>query len=105
MIFEPSPDWRGYRELELAVGNPGTEPLDLTVRIDDRAHDGRFEDRYNGVFRVEAGARRRIAIALTEIEAAPRGRRMDLAHMGLVAVFRAEAGPPGAFLLERVQLR
>jgi len=104
-IFEPSPDWRGFRALEVAVENPGAQPLDLTVRVDDRSHNGSFEDRYNGVFRVPPGARRQIEIALDDIEAAPRGRRLDLAHVGPVVIFRAGAGGPDAFLLERVTLR
>jgi VanZ family protein len=104
-IFEPSPDWRGFKELEIAVENPGTQPLELTVRIDDRLHNGSFDDRYNGAFRVAAGARRLIEIPLADIEAAPRGRRFDLEHVGFIAIFRADAGAPEAFLLERMALR
>ena len=104
-IFEPYPAWRGYNSLTVAVANPGLVPLELTIRVDDRQHNGRYQDRYDEVFRIEAGAQRLIEIPLEAIEGAPRGRRLDLGHIGRMVIFRAGSGGPRSFLLERVALR
>jgi hypothetical protein len=104
-LAEPSPDWRGYRELVVDVQNPGSAELNLTVRVDDRGHGERYDDRYNGVFHVPAGARQEIVVPLDAIAAAPRGRTLDLGRISRLVVFRAGPGGPDAYLLAGVTLR
>jgi len=101
---EPSPDWRGFSSLVVDVTNPGTVDLELSVRVHDQRHNWSFADRFNARYPVPPGARRAIAIPLATIENAPRGRLMDLAHIAGIMVFRAGAGGPPAFLLNRIAL-
>ena len=103
-LVEPSPDWRGYTRLLVDVTNPGSAGLELTVRVDDRDHDNRYDDRYNGAFEVAPLARRVISIPLEGIELAPTGRRMDMRHIQKIVLFRAASGPPGAFLVNSLAL-
>jgi VanZ family protein len=103
-LAEPSPDWRGYAALLVDVTNPGPAALEFNVRIDDVEQSLRYEDRYNGEFPVPPGERRRISIPLATIEAAPRNRRMDMAHIAAVVLFRTGDDGPAAFYLNGVAL-
>jgi VanZ family protein len=104
-LEEPSPDWRGYRALAVDVVNPGPVPLELHVRVHDRGHDWRYADRYNGQYTIAPATRQLIEIPLGTIENAPRGRRLDLAHIANVGLFRAGDGGPRELLLNRLELR
>jgi hypothetical protein len=104
-LDEPSPDWRGYRTLAVEVGNNGRSELTLHLRIHDRQHDWTATDRYNGELHLAAGERRTFEIPLAEIADAPRGRRLDLAHVAGVALYRAGPDGPGSFWLHRIELR
>ena len=79
-------DWRGYRDLSFDVFLAGDEPLEVAVRIDDRAHVQSFSDRYNATFPVRPGPNR-IRIPLEDVRTAPDGRQMDLSAVTLFAVF------------------
>lgn len=103
-LAEPAPDWQGQRELVVDVTNPGADELRLTVRVDDRASDGRYQDRFNAEYAIGAGRRRVVRIPLAEIASAPLGRRLDLGHIARVVVFRAATGARGEFLLNAVAL-
>lgn len=91
--FEPPPDWRGYKNLVLDVENPNDVAMALTLRVHDRQHRSGYTDRFNREFDLAPHARRTIRASLEDIATAPRNRRMDLAHIAGVAVFRS--GPPG----------
>jgi VanZ family protein len=92
-LNEPSPDWRGFGALRVDVTNPNAEALDFNVRVEDEAHDQSFADRYNGSFVIAARSRRVIEIPLASIEAAPHGRRLNLARVARVGLFRNGAAP------------
>ena len=40
-------DWRGYESMSFDVFLEGPSPLSITVRINDRAHNNEFADRFN----------------------------------------------------------
>ena len=103
---EPQPDWRGKSTLIVDVENLGDRPLALTLRVHDSAHDNRSDDRYNRSFELAPFARERIATPLAAIEAAPRGRRLELAQVAGLILFAGESGlPAGAgFCLHRIWL-
>ena len=79
-------DWRGYRHLVLAAANPAGAPLPMVIRIDDEQHNQHFDDRFNARF-VLAPGWNEIRVPLAEVEAAPRGRRLDLSRVEQVIVF------------------
>lgn len=103
-LDEPAPDWRGYTALRAVVTNPGDAPLLLTVRVHDRQHQNRYDDRYNGKFTLLPRTTTTLEIPLEQIAAAPRGRRLDLGHVAGVILFSNERAVGREFVLERVAL-
>jgi hypothetical protein len=105
MLEEPYPDWRTARTLVLDLRNPGELDLPLAVRVHDRAHNFKFQDRFNREFTLHAHERLEIAIPIAEIEHAPAGRLMDLSRIAGVAVFRTRGLMVGNFEVEDILLR
>jgi hypothetical protein len=86
-LSEPQPDWRGYSRLMVDMTNPGPEPLSLTLRVNDRAHDNRRADRFRQAFTIAASERRVLSFPLAEIAASPAGRGMDMSRIARVILF------------------
>lgn len=104
-LDEPKPDWRGFSALSLEVMNPQQQPISLVIRVHDRQHNDQFNDRFNRAFTLPAKTSDRLVISLSEIELAPTGRRMNLAEIAQIIIFRPEAGIPERFCLGRVGLQ
>ena len=99
-------DWRGYARLRFSVYNPLPSPLELHCRLDDRRHRrGResFADRFNDRFTLRPGWND-LAVSLEEAAAAPRGRRMDMAHIAGFGLFVVERPQAVALYLDGVRL-
>jgi hypothetical protein len=90
-FMEPYPDWSGYQALLIDAQNPDDEPLKLGLRVHDRRHSNAYEDRFNRDYELAAGERRTLRIELSDIRAAPRGRRLDLGHIADISLFQPEA--------------
>ena len=103
-LWEPSPDWTGYRELAIELFNPHAFELDVSMRIDDRHHNDQMGDRYNARIELPPQARTTIRIPLAEIESAPRGRKFDLKRTARLLIFRRAAMQNETFYLVRVRL-
>jgi VanZ family protein len=103
-LAEPEPDWSGYRNLILDFRNPQSDPLRLTIRVHDRRHDQQMSDRFNRRFVLPAHAAYRLKIALADIQAAPRNRRLDLSQVAGLIVFAAPESAGREFILERIRL-
>lgn len=93
-LSEPMPDWRGYHTLALDVGNPSPGALLLRFRVNDRAHQGVTDDRFNTDFFLPKGARTTFRIPLDDIEHSPRTRRMDMSRIAQLILFRPGGGAP-----------
>ena len=99
-------DWRGYRRLCFSVYNPLSLPLEINFRLDDQQHrrrHGSFHDRYNTRFSLRPGWND-LVVSLDEAARAPRGRRMDMAHIAGFALFVVEHPTAIALYLDRVRL-
>jgi hypothetical protein len=103
-LTEPVPDWRGYRELDIDVTNPGSIVVVCAVRVDDRVRSPPYPDRYTGEFRLEPAVRTRIRIPFAALRT-PQGRALDLAAIARVLIFNAGPRPGRALLLHAVSLR
>jgi hypothetical protein len=103
-FYEPAPDWRGYREFVLDLINPTPQVLILGFRINDAQHNFAFDDRFNRRLEVSALSRQQFRIPLTDIESAPTGRAMDLAHIADFLMFRSEASTAPRMCLVRAWL-
>ena len=103
-LAEPVGDWRGYHTLALDIGNPGSQALPLTFRVNDRAHRGVTDDRFNLDLVLPPGTRRTIRIALADIGRSPRTRRMDMSHIAQLILFHGGAAPGQVVRLYRIWL-
>ena len=103
-LSEPVADWRNYRTLALDVGNPGPRALSLTFRVNDRAHRGQTDDRFNLDLVLLPGQRRTIRIALADIGSSPRTRRMDMSRIAQLILFHDGAAPGQVVRLYRIWL-
>jgi hypothetical protein len=86
-LIEPQPDWRGYSRLMLDVTNPEAQPLTLTLRVHDKAHDNRVADRFNRRFTLGPRERRVLAFPIAEVAESPASRDMDMSRIANVIVF------------------
>jgi len=99
-------DWRGYTFLSIDVFNPDPEPLDLTCRVNDTAHNHRgyhYEDRFNRTYHLNPGWQT-IAIPLEEIRNAPRQRPMQMAAIDNFAIFAIRLPRPRTIYIDNVRL-
>jgi len=102
-IDEPYPDWRAYRRLVLTIVSDVDEPLKLTIRVHDAAHDQRFEDRFNRTFTVARGVNR-LAISLDDIRRAPDRRQMDMTRIRSIVLFTYQPERPTHVYLGPIRL-
>jgi hypothetical protein len=103
-IFEPAPDWRDHRRLNVDITNPGPEPLVLTLRIHDQTHNWEYADRFNRQLVIDPETRTTVEVALTDVETAPAGRRMDMAAIVSVMLFAWHPVPMHEFYVSRIWL-
>jgi hypothetical protein len=103
-LDEPLADWRAYQGLRIDVTNPAKQELVLHIRVQDRAHDGNYSDRYEGLRTVPPQSRRTLDIPLAEIVASPARRALDLARVGAVSLYKVGGDGPRELWLSRVEL-
>lgn len=103
-LEEPAPDWSGYRTLHIDLTNPGDAALLVTVRVHDRAHNYRLEDRYNASFELVAHTRQQLRIPLDTIRNAPRGRTLDLTRVAGLILFSSSGAAGRSFYVNRIAL-
>lgn len=83
------PDWREYSALVVEAGLEGNAPLEINVRVHDRAHKlgGQpHNDRFNLSYELQPG-RHTLRIPLEQIRNAPKDREMDLSQIEGIVVF------------------
>jgi hypothetical protein len=102
ILEEPRPDWSGYEDLQLMLHSDLDRLVPLTLRIHDRLHDSRYADRFSRILTVRPGSNH-FAIPLSEVQAAPAGRQMDLTSIRGVSLFAK--GPREPFEIYLVELR
>lgn len=103
MIF-PWRDWSQHKELVFDVTLDDGPPLPLVVKVVDREHDGRLDDRFHAAIRLTPG-HRTVRIPLAEIAAAPRTRRLDLAQIVYLQLFTIDLEHPRTLHLDGIRLR
>ena len=101
IVHSPHPDWRGYRSLVVEVDCE--RPMRLQLRVDDATHDGRYRDRFDRPFELDAGPGT-LRVELAAIEAAPQGRKLDLARVASVTLYVDEDGAPRRMTVRALRL-
>lgn len=97
-------NWSGYREVVLEIYNPGEDAVELTCRIHDLSHNEAYNDRYNRQFHVPTG-HQEIRIDLTEVENAPKTRRMNMDRIGALGCFTTNLSTPAVLIIQSIFLR
>ncbi|MCU7849638.1 MAG: hypothetical protein KZQ89_16930 [Candidatus Thiodiazotropha sp. (ex Lucinoma kastoroae)] len=103
-LIEPEPDWRGYQSLELSLYSEQQRMLPLSLRINDRAHNNQFKDRFNQRLELSYGYNH-FTIPLKEIEKSPSGRRLDLSTITNLLIFGTKRQIGSEFYLLSMWLR
>ena len=103
-ITEPNPDWRGYAVVAVDITNPAAHALQVTFRVHDASHDWTHEDRFNKPLSIPPQTRTVVRVPLSDIEAAPERRAMDLSRIANVMLFGREAQGSGELYVSRIWL-
>lgn len=82
-------NWTPYRQLKMHFFNPDQVPQVIVLRISDKLHDrgeNRVDDRFNLPLALQAGWNN-IVIPLSQIEAAPKTRAMNMGEVSSMGLF------------------
>lgn len=99
----PPVNWHGYGSLSLDAFLEEGRPLELIVRINDLAHNGEYNDRYNGSLTLRPG-QNRIVISLAEVERAPVRRSMDMGRISSLCIFSYELKERRVIYIDNLRL-
>jgi hypothetical protein len=92
-------DWRGYSRIVFRAS--AAAPTVLTVRINDEQYESGYADRFNRNFEIGEEPQT-FTIPLSDVEAGPRDRRLDLGEVERIAFY--VDGLMDAFLLDDIRL-
>jgi len=90
-------DWSGFRALCLDVYNPQPQPLQLTVRIDDRPWRPPYCDRYERPFSLAPGPNL-VRIPLETLVTSGTGRPLELSNIWLFYLYLHLESPTVLYL-------
>jgi VanZ family protein len=102
-LEEPAGDWTRFRRLVLEFASDLDAPFPLNVRIHDRDHVNRYDDRYNARIMVPPG-HSRVNIELDAVRDAPATRPMDLRAIRAIVLFAADLRQPTHIFIGPVRL-
>ncbi len=102
--FAPYSDWRGYTEFTFVAASGNHGPMQLSIRIHDRAHNSQFGDRFTKTLSISPEATL-YRLPLDEVRSTPSGRLMDLGQIESVVFFTARSEDSDVLILDNVQLR
>jgi hypothetical protein len=102
-LREPFPDWTGYRALRFEVWSDLDEPVDMTLRAEDRRHDPGADDRARIRFTVEPGWNE-IRVDLDRLRDAPPSRALDMDEVALVMIYARSPEEPFTLWIDSVRL-
>jgi VanZ family protein len=100
------PDWREYSALVIELSLEGSAPLEINVRVHDRAHklgEQPYKDRFNLSYELQPG-RHTLRIPLEQIRNAPKGRQMDLSDIEGIVIFCSANNAGRQFQLVEIRL-
>lgn len=102
-ISEPYPDFSGHDTLSIELFSSQDSAIALTVRIDDRSHNYKFNDRYNRKFIIRPGMNK-ILIPCDDIRYAPANRNMDMTAIASIHIFSAKPAESFVLFFDNLQL-
>lgn len=100
------PDWRNYSALIVEFGLEGDAPLEINIRVHDRAHKlgGQpYNDRFNLSYELNPG-RHTLRIPLERIRNAPKSRHMEMSQIEGIVIFSLAGQVGRQFQLVEIRL-
>lgn len=105
VVFEePVPNWSVFKDLAIDIENSSLDPQAVLVGIHDATYDGSAADRFTARYQIPARTRVTLRIPLADVRNAPRGRKLDLRHIGRLAIAHVPRQPAEPFTLYKVWL-
>lgn len=102
-LIEPVADWTGYAYLSFHIYSENPESRTLTLRIHDRQHNWRYDDRFNTKLTVAPGDNA-FRVPLAQVRTAPRNRKMDMKAIVNLMIFAVEPEQSLQFYLSNIRL-
>ena len=99
----PLHDWSNYTALEFDTYLEPGPPVDLVVKIEDQEHDGRYADRFHRSLHLVPGPHH-TRIALSDVERAPQGRKLDLTRVRRLQFFAVRLPATVTMSLDNIRL-
>jgi len=103
-IKEPYPDFSAYKTLSFELFSELDTTFSLIVRIEDRYHNNRYDDRLNLQVLIRPGMNF-IEIPCSKIRLAPINREMDMTAIAAISVFAAEPAEAFSIFVDNISLR
>jgi hypothetical protein len=101
---EPYPDWSKHERFMLDIANPNDVRMDVLLRVLDRRHNWRHDDRFNRTLQIAPRTRATVGIPLKDIEHSPATRLLDLKEIADVRIFTGEHDAGREFFVTRMWL-
>lgn len=99
-------DWSHSKQLRFDLYNPDTEPLALTLRINDLMHDqqgSNYNDRLNFRLLIKPGWNH-LVLPLSQIKAAPKTRDMNLSEITELGIFAMQLAEERVVYFDNLRL-
>lgn len=103
VMEEPAGDWTSHRRLVFDLFSDSATALTLYLRIHDRAHVNRHDDRYNATIVVRPGVNV-VSVAVDAVRDAPATRSLDLRAIRGIILFAAGLRAPAHVFIGPVRL-
>lgn len=85
-LLEPCANWSAFDELRIDLFSESKDTFQLSLRVDDKAHNGDFGDRYTGPITVVPGPNS-VRIPIQNILITPGGRKTDVKNISRIILF------------------
>lgn len=96
-------DWSKYEMLVFDVYSANESPKALHLRVHDRSHNQRYEDRFNTQLNILSGEQT-VRLALREVARGPRGRELDLRSVAALILFMDAPERPVSLYFSNLRL-
>ena len=96
-------DWHDYDVLAFDVFLAETEPLKMSIRIDDKDHNNAHNDRFNKTFLLNSKLNE-INIPLKNVMRAPTGRTMDMRNIAQIVLFSYNLQRKSTIFIDNIRL-
>lgn len=96
-------DWSSYQTLKFELFSKHTQTRNIELRIHDKQHDNRYQDRFNKTLSVVKGLNE-VSIPLSEVLTGPDAREMNMQELDGLGLFAISPTEPLVVYLDNLRL-